>query len=545
MSQQGKRALQSLADNDTIRPPRRSPRRASANIVDELSPQGSLLYPPSSAEPSSPDVYNRDVGWRYLPLDLVRLIVSFIPFRPRLLVVAHVCKRWSLAVHDSITELPPCFSPSLTSRALERWPKITHLRICASAASFNSNKIHLSAIFGARFITSLDLRKLAPSPHSCTDPSSPCVALSSLTNLTRLSLLLTNCCGLTTLVTQNSPTLQSLSVECSHQSLDLQHLRLPKLTSLSWTYLFNDPHYESFARAFVSMLIAHSSSLSSLSLYSIPGFASEVYSLAISGLPVLRSLTLRAICVPMPSLSLLIRSAPQLVDLHLWEVIPLRAFLSHISLLSPVLRSLKLPDVETANVKQLLPALQQCTRLGRLLPSNNIIIDLHKSTFRLVLRVHMAVAHQITRIDLRAGFLPRDQWTALEFVNLLSGLTRLDALLPVLFPAKTVASWRLPCLHTLQLCCTAHALENSLEICKSFLIAAPWLRVLQVKCAASWNQVSVRHAMTTLEELIIQATPAQTHIVFDNMTAADECHRMCYAAFHKRYPWVVVDFCAS
>lgn len=54
-----------------------------------------------------------------LPIDVLALLFGFLPFRPRLVVVARVCKRWNVAVARSVSELylpPIALLPELLAR---------------------------------------------------------------------------------------------------------------------------------------------------------------------------------------------------------------------------------------------------------------------------------------------------------------------------------------------------------------------------------------------------------------------------------------------
>lgn len=56
-------------------------------------------------EPSSPAL--RMGAFSCLSIDLERLVLSYIPIRPRLLVLSYVCKRWRRLVLESVEILPP------------------------------------------------------------------------------------------------------------------------------------------------------------------------------------------------------------------------------------------------------------------------------------------------------------------------------------------------------------------------------------------------------------------------------------------------------
>lgn len=57
-----------------------------------------------------------------LPLDVLRLIVRLAPLRPRLLVLARVCRRWRTAAYLSVTSImrPYCYCGPL-----ELYPNLT------------------------------------------------------------------------------------------------------------------------------------------------------------------------------------------------------------------------------------------------------------------------------------------------------------------------------------------------------------------------------------------------------------------------------------
>lgn len=61
-----------------------------------------------------------------LPLDVHVLIFSYIPFRPRLLVLRLVCLLWSRTVPLSVRLIPRAFRHLLSQNALENFVNISH-----------------------------------------------------------------------------------------------------------------------------------------------------------------------------------------------------------------------------------------------------------------------------------------------------------------------------------------------------------------------------------------------------------------------------------
>lgn len=57
-----------------------------------------------------------------LPVDVVRLIANLIPLRPRLLVMARVCRRWRTAAYASVTAI---MEPYSYTGPYQRYPNLT------------------------------------------------------------------------------------------------------------------------------------------------------------------------------------------------------------------------------------------------------------------------------------------------------------------------------------------------------------------------------------------------------------------------------------
>ena len=212
MARREKRALPTEAkDAAAAQRPRRSSRlSSSAGEGDHLSgriPQAlstELSITNQSVPPES-------LWWHTLPLDVLSIIFSYISFRPRLLVVAFVCRRWNRCVEESMDALPRYIPASAAARAIARWPQIQSAMITATP-SFTQHASVFSALAQAKSLTSLDIRGFSQRRHVCTDSTS-CPNLMRVTGLTRLAMQLYDCRGLTGLITQNAASLQSLSVD--------------------------------------------------------------------------------------------------------------------------------------------------------------------------------------------------------------------------------------------------------------------------------------------------------------------------------------------
>lgn len=65
-----------------------------------------------------------------LPIDLVTLVVAYFALRPRLLLIARVCRRWRAAAYRSVTAIPNrlCYLGPL-----DRYPNLTACRFVKSA----------------------------------------------------------------------------------------------------------------------------------------------------------------------------------------------------------------------------------------------------------------------------------------------------------------------------------------------------------------------------------------------------------------------------
>lgn len=64
---------------------------------------------------------------RTLPTDIMQLVLGLIPLRPRLLVAALVCRRWSEAARRATTTLPGHLKLAAYSTARKHLPIVTSL----------------------------------------------------------------------------------------------------------------------------------------------------------------------------------------------------------------------------------------------------------------------------------------------------------------------------------------------------------------------------------------------------------------------------------
>lgn len=64
-----------------------------------------------------------------IPLDVLRIIMSFVPLHPRLRVVSLVCRRWRSAALQSVDHLHTS-RPSSAATALRFLPFVTSLSLC-------------------------------------------------------------------------------------------------------------------------------------------------------------------------------------------------------------------------------------------------------------------------------------------------------------------------------------------------------------------------------------------------------------------------------
>lgn len=65
-----------------------------------------------------------------LPVDVISLVVAHFALRPRLLLIARVCRRWRAAAYRSVTLIPP---PLCYLGPLDRYPNLTACRFVESA----------------------------------------------------------------------------------------------------------------------------------------------------------------------------------------------------------------------------------------------------------------------------------------------------------------------------------------------------------------------------------------------------------------------------
>lgn len=180
-----------------------------------------------------------------LPVDVVRLIANLIPLRPRLLVMARVCRRWRTAAYASVTAIMEPYSytgpyqryPNLTaccfqgSRGVPRsWTAEQCARI--SSASFWL-KATDEATVGLSSLSSLVLRIRVPNKVGLAG-ATRLLALnsSSLTHL-GITFLYTLEAGLRREMLPPLPALRSLDVEGSRAFAQLRCAGLfPQLTRL-------------------------------------------------------------------------------------------------------------------------------------------------------------------------------------------------------------------------------------------------------------------------------------------------------------------------
>lgn len=151
-----------------------------------------------------------------LPSDLVQLVLSHIPTRPRIMVLSLVCKKWRAIVIRTIKFLPPLPFDRLAA-ALAQLPSVTALSINYPSARF-------------RTLLPPSLRELKITPFMMGP--CPCADLVHVSDLTLLALNIHHCAHMETIIRNNAPTLESLILTLASPgpfSLPRKHTSLQKL----------------------------------------------------------------------------------------------------------------------------------------------------------------------------------------------------------------------------------------------------------------------------------------------------------------------------
>lgn len=139
------------------------------------------IMPPAPFPASHSDL----TGSATLPTDIIQLVLGFVPLRPRLLVAAMVCRRWSEAARRATTALPGHLKLTAYHTACQRLPVVTSLCVTQPLPSDDSFR----AVAQLSALTSLTIR---------TDHSSPANMLAQLLaqngkSLTTLGVRLFSC----------------------------------------------------------------------------------------------------------------------------------------------------------------------------------------------------------------------------------------------------------------------------------------------------------------------------------------------------------------
>lgn len=240
------------------------------------------------------------------------------------------------------------------------------------------------------------------------------------------------------------------------------------------------------------------------------------------------------------------RSAPGLTSLKLNQPTSFRAFLSLVPQLAPVLRTVKLPEIDHPHVRQLLPALRECTNLTALIPPNTFLAS-HQDFTKQWFRINLSIAVRLSSLTIHCADLLREQWQVLPLISSCISLVHLDILLPRHFPPAAITAWRLPCLQTLRLNCEHHGLDVGVEMCRAFLLAAEWLASIELK-PPHFREEEFRLVLPSLSKLLAQAAHgALTQIVWVSMTEAlaETCHSLYHKTCGAQHPWVSLEFHAK
>lgn len=361
--------------------------------------------------PATPAPAPRAFSLAELAIDIVSLFVAYFPLRPRLRLIACVCRRWRAAAYLSVTSIPP---PLCYLGPLDRFPNLT-------ACHFDE--------------------WTAVPPTWTPEQQARIRSVSFRTPLPRV------------LKAATFPSLTSLKVEVGERALAiLPEILLTHASSLVHLKVDASPLRNYYEPPSLPQLPTSLSALRSLSLLSVVDASpfSSVFSqltrlkswspsVLLHPLPQLRCLSIKTLTLTHVSLASL-ASLPSLTSLRIGRLIPASrdehvSFPSALERLSPVLTSLSLDKqaVTLAALREVLPACKRLTHVSLMRGSLSLLPAL------LPLAVH------ITSMEVITGDYPSEEmhyltqnFTALTKLRLRPN--GLDVALP---------NWRLPHLREL------------------------------------------------------------------------------------------------
>lgn len=233
---------------------------------------------------------------QHLPADVLRAIFALIPIRPRVLVLRVVCRRWSIAVTQSITSLGPSLLSGLLARPELQAPFVNLSMHTSLPQNHTADVTLLGTNFYSRIrsLHIVDKRSLV-----CRHFLDRCVSLTELEATYSNEML--DSYGA---VARNARTIERLVLRIPPSTgTRLHHLELPMIRSLNLDFQAND---SSSAQRFVER---HLSSLTELATEAIDwaGLATA---------PRLRTLRLGQDVTDCADLRRWLSSLPSLTALH-------------------------------------------------------------------------------------------------------------------------------------------------------------------------------------------------------------------------------------